>query len=475
MAMARVKNDLSDGSGWEKFCETQARSAALDFAEAFRRFVTDNSTGQNCVPFSHKDFMKKFLESFQENFEREIRKCNHLNGYAANNCSSSFSQEQLCDSHEGEVTAAKPPGRSLLQRLGSFKQLTLKKGRSVFHKQHSDEVELSPHRGRARSDKLRGKLSKIVVEIKYQGIVNFLTGDNLDVWSRCRLALVRTGAGYLLEFFTPPKALKPKSGVFCFLITEARETTALEMPDRENTFVLRAENGLEYVIEAHGARDMKTWLSVIRASMRPESTGGEPSESISLPHSLTSSDAALLERPLGSHRRPDLSHEEGGPPELPPRLAERQLEGRRSVRAAGAADVAPRPPEDGVVDAYGELHDYPWFHGTLARSDAAQLVLQEAQLGHGTFLVRQSETRVGDYVLTFNCQGRPKHLRLTISQERQCRVQHLWFNSVFTMLEHFRLHPIPLESGGSSDVTLGEFVLQAGQGKRAVDNPYSFV
>lgn len=94
------------------------------------------------------------------------------------------------------------------------------------------------------------------------------------------------------------------SGIFCYLINEARETTALEMPDKENTFVLKADGAMEYLIEAKDAQDMKSWIATIRYCMKTTPTSQMPSHSLddgatsnpSLPNtSLISSTGSIAE------------------------------------------------------------------------------------------------------------------------------------------------------------------------------------
>lgn len=52
-------------------------------------------------------------------------------------------------------------------------------------------------------------------------------------------------------------------------MTEARETTALEMPDHENTFVVKSDlYQTEFVLEAKTQEDMKMWINILQGLMK---------------------------------------------------------------------------------------------------------------------------------------------------------------------------------------------------------------
>ncbi|KAM8825393.1 SH2B adapter protein 1 isoform 1-T1 [Synchiropus picturatus] len=296
-------------------------------------------------------------------------------------------------------------------------------------------------------------------------------------WHKCRLVLrewdrdgSERGEEFYLEFFIPPKASKPRLTVPCCSILDVRSTTALEVPDKENTFLLQLEGSAQYVIETRDAVQMRAWLSDIRNGIclsEQDESGGVcvgPLDLSGTPETVDRLSQVCYGGIAGSSPLMDPL-----PPELPPRAPLDEPDGRMlgSGGASLGTPFAETPEATGSFlfsdMAVAEAVEHPlsecqWFHGTLSRLKAAQLVLAGGPASHGVFLVRQSETRRGEYVLTFNFQGKAKHLRLSLNEDGQCRVQHLWFQSIFDMLEHFRVHPIPLESGGASDVTLISFV-----------------
>nr|XP_055051876.1 SH2B adapter protein 2 isoform X1 [Misgurnus anguillicaudatus] len=316
-----------------------------------------------------------------------------------------------------------------------------------------------------------------LLEIQREGTLKYMVADDTNCmgatqWQKCRLLLRKTAAcmdteeKFLLEFYVPPKSSKPKVSVPLSAIVEVRTTMPLEMPDKDNTFVLKVENGAEYILETIDSLQKNSWVADIQDCIDPGDSGDDIElESCSHNHllkdlSLVSSCSCEMvcdESHRGSERSCSNTGDHLTVTQHPSHVAlERFLQSPESQKT----NITSGSPGETTREIEGEpsLSGYPWFHGTLSRVRAAQLVLTGGARSHGLFVIRQSETRPGEYVLTFNFQGKAKHLRLSVNENGQCHVHHLWFQNVSDMLRHFHAHPIPLESGGSTDITLRSYV-----------------
>ncbi|XP_041725451.1 SH2B adapter protein 2 isoform X3 [Coregonus clupeaformis] len=329
-----------------------------------------------------------------------------------------------------------------------------------------------------------------LLEIQREGALRYMVADDTNClgavqWQKCRLLLRKTrrdegGDKFLLEFYVPPKSSKPKVSIPLSAIVEVRTTMPLEMPDKDNTFVLkvRVENGGEYILETIDSLQKNSWVADIQDCMEPGDSGDDI-ELASCPHGQASKEFSMVAScscellSEGVHRAPERSCGSAAAAELysAPSVRCRELPFTQHPshvpleRFLQSPEAQGKSPTTGVLgegateaEADPSPADYPWFHGTLSRVRAAQLVLAGGARSHGLFVIRQSETRPGEYVLTFNFQGKAKHLRLSVNGNGQCHVHHLWFHTVSDMLRHFHAHPIPLESGGSADITLRSYV-----------------
>lgn len=178
------------------------------------------------------------------------------------------------------------------------------------------------------------------------------------------------------------------------------------MPDHENTFVLKADN-IEYVIEAKDSDDMRSWLATIRYCMRTPPTTQIPPNAADTSLSVVTASPNAAPTPIpGAQSMPSDGGGGGGgggtgsvaaaspggggaAPEIPPRRAGDRISTSSNFeladgdQEAGLLGDSSRIGHESDPDLTATMREYPWFHYTLARSEAAQLVLHSGAAGHG--------------------------------------------------------------------------------------------
>ncbi|XP_071988324.1 SHC-transforming protein 1 [Engystomops pustulosus] len=100
-------------------------------------------------------------------------------------------------------------------------------------------------------------------------------------------------------------------------------------------------------------------------------------------------------------------------------------------------------PGASIVSMEEQLKREPWYHGKMTRKEA------ERQLRvNGDFLVRESTTTPGQYVLTGLQNGQPKHL-LLVDPEGVVRTKDHRFESVSHLISYHMDNHLPIISAGS--------------------------
>uniref|UniRef100_A0A8C5J6X4 SH2B adaptor protein 3 n=1 Tax=Junco hyemalis TaxID=40217 RepID=A0A8C5J6X4_JUNHY len=398
--------------GWHEFCELHAISTAKELARHYLRFATEHPHHDLLAA---ENFSVQFTDLFQQYFCHEVKEGIAMNQLrilpaglardyrdthrrhtdASLGTVATKAEAEPCARSEQPVRApeAAPSGlrkswsseelAGPARRPFSLSQLR-RSWRSLFRRRSSDALP-GDGDGEAAEVALKPGLGKRILpwglsreqppEVRKEGLLKYglLDEHSLDSgtrWQRCRLVLRRAAPPdseeFVLELFDPPKGSKPKLLVPCSAVQEVRRCTRLEMPDNLHTFVLKVTNATDILFEAGDEQQLSCWTAEIRECLltcrHPDPTAASPATSTDPGHS--------------------------------------------SLCLAGATPGGPGEAAGPKMEQF--LSSCPWFHGPISRVKAAQLVQLGGLEGHGMFLVRQSETRRGEYVLTFNFQGRAK-------------------------------------------------------------------
>ncbi|XP_018912319.1 tyrosine-protein phosphatase non-receptor type 11 isoform X2 [Bemisia tabaci] len=86
-----------------------------------------------------------------------------------------------------------------------------------------------------------------------------------------------------------------------------------------------------------------------------------------------------------------------------------------------------------------------WFHGHLSGKEAEQLILDKGK--NGSFLVRESQSKPGDYVLCVRTDDKVTHVMIRCKDNRYDVGGGVKFDSLSELIEHYKHNPMVETSG----------------------------
>ncbi|XP_058450266.1 tyrosine-protein phosphatase corkscrew isoform X4 [Malaya genurostris] len=82
----------------------------------------------------------------------------------------------------------------------------------------------------------------------------------------------------------------------------------------------------------------------------------------------------------------------------------------------------------------------PWFHGNLSSKEAERLILERGK--NGSFLVRESQRKPGDFVLSVRTEDKVTHVMIRWHEKKYDIGGGQQFSTLCELIEHYKLNPM---------------------------------
>ncbi|XP_067637047.1 tyrosine-protein phosphatase corkscrew isoform X2 [Eurosta solidaginis] len=93
-----------------------------------------------------------------------------------------------------------------------------------------------------------------------------------------------------------------------------------------------------------------------------------------------------------------------------------------------------------LLEIYCRLLYFPWFHGNITGKEAEKLILERGK--NGSFLVRESQSKPGDFVLSVRTDDKVTHVMIRWQEKKYDVGGGERFDTLAELIEHYKRNPM---------------------------------